>query len=319
VTATPVRGPIDPELQRALDRLPSVGTESHLDDLELIRSLRDTLAMLEALGTTLPSDPNVATENVAVPSPRSEGDLLVRLYRPTERGEGALLFLHGGAYVLGDAYVEESRCLHLASEGRCLVASVEYALAPEKPFPAGLEDAYAGLEWLGAHATELGVAPGRIAIGGSSAGAGLTAALALLARDRGGPQVCFQLLVYPMLDDRMETPSMRMDDTALFTPRAARHAWAHYLGGRPADHLSSPGRATDLRGLPPAYVLVAEHDPLRDEGIDYARKLVEAGVATELHLFAGTFHGFDLIGARTRLGRQALEEQARALRHALVT
>jgi acetyl esterase len=319
VTATPVRGPIDPELQGALDRLPSVGTETRLDDLELIRSLRDTMAILQALGTSLPSDEHVTTENVTVRVPSRDGELRVRLYRPAERGDGALLFLHGGAYVLGDAYVEESRCLHLASEARCLVASVDYALAPESPFPAGLEDAYAGLQWLHANASELGVTTSRIAVGGSSAGAGLSAALALLARDRGGPPICFQLLVYPMLDDRMETPSMRMEDTALFTPRAARDAWAHYLGGRPADHLAAPGRAAHLPGLPPAYVLVAEHDPLRAEGIDYARKLVEAGVPTELHLFPGTFHGFDLIGARTRLGRQALEEQASALRHALAT
>lgn len=319
MTTPPVRGAIDPELQRALDRLPPVGTESRLDDLELIRSLRDTLGMLQALGTTLPSDDQVATDNVTVPTPHPDGELLVRLYRPAERGDGALLFLHGGAYILGDAYVEEARCLHLASEGRCLVASVDYALAPESPFPAGLEDAYTGLEWLHGHAAELGVAPGRIAVGGSSAGAGLAAALALLARDRGGPPICFQLLVYPMLDDRMETASMRMEDTALFTPRAARDAWAHYLGGRVADHLAAPGRAADVSDLPPAYLLVAEHDPLRDEGIDYAKKLVAAGIPTELHLFPGTFHGFDLIGARTRIGRQALEEQASALRHALVT
>lgn len=319
MTATPVRGPIEPELQRALDRLPAVGTESRLDDLELIHSLRDTLAMLQALGTSLPSDEHVSTENVEIAGEDRGSGLLVRLYRPARRGDGALLFLHGGAYVLGDAYVEEARCLHLASESQCLVASVDYALAPESPFPAGLEDAYAALEWLHAHCAELGVVPGRIAVGGSSAGAGLAAALALLAREWGGPPVCFQLLVYPMLDDRMETPSMRMEDTALFTPRAARDAWAHYLGTRQADHLAAPGRAVDVSGLPPAYVLVAEHDPLRDEGIDYARKLAEAGVPTELHLFPGTFHGFDLIGARTRIGRQALEEQASALRHALVT
>ena len=319
MTAAPVPGLIEPELQRILDRLPPVGTESSLDDLGLIHSLRDTRAMLRALGTSLPSDDRVTTEDLVVRSPRRDGEVPVRLYRPAQRGHGALVFLHGGAYVFGDVYVEEARCLHLAAEARCLVASAGYALAPESPFPAGLEDAYAALEWLFGHAAELDVAPERIAIGGSSAGAGLAAALALLARERGGPHACFQLLVYPMLDDRMETPSMGVEDTALFTPRAARDAWAHYLGGHPADHLAAPGRAHDLTALPPAYVLVAEHDPLRDEGIDYAKKLVEAGVPTELHLFPGTFHGFDLVGARTRIGRRALEEQAAALRHALVT
>jgi acetyl esterase/lipase len=310
---------IDPELTRILDGLPSVGTESHLHDLELIRSLRDTLAIMEVLGTTLPSDERVTVENVSVPGPHAGGEVLVRLYRPVERGSGALLFLHGGAYVLGDVYVEEERCLQLAVEGRCLVVSVDYALAPEAPYPAGLEDAYAGLRWVSTQATTLGIDPSRVAVGGSSAGGGLAAALALLARERGGPPVCFQLLVYPMLDDRMDTPSMSLAGTPLLSPRAAADGWGHYLAGRPADHLAAPGRASDLGDLPTAYVVVAEHDPLRDEGIDYARRLVAAGVPTELHLYPGTFHGFDLVGARTRIGRRALEEQARALRQALVT
>jgi acetyl esterase/lipase len=312
-------GALDPELARVLEHLPSAGTEAHLDDLELIRSLRDTLAIMKALGTSLPTDERVTVENVSVPGPAEGSEILVRLYRPAQRGTGALLFLHGGAYVLGDVYVEEQKCLQLAADGRCVVASVDYALAPESPFPAGLEDAYAGLRWLMAKATALGVDPARIAVGGSSAGAGLAAALALLARQRGGPPICFQLLVYPMLDDRMDTPSMSMTGTPLFTPRAAADAWGHYLAGRAADHLAAPGRATDLRGLPPAYVVVAEHDPLRDEGLDYARRLVEAGVPTELHLYPGTFHGFDLVGAHTGIGRRALEEQASALRRALVT
>ena len=310
---------LDPELAVVLERMAPAGTESQLDDLNFIRSLRDTFAMMKVLGTSLPTDERVTVENVSVPGPGDGREILVRLYRPVDRGEGALLYLHGGAYVLGDVYTEEEKCLHLAAEGRCLVASVGYALAPESPYPAGLEDAYAGLQWLSANATALGARPTRVAIGGTSAGAGLAAALALLARERGGPSICFQLLVYPMLDDRMDTPSMSMEATPLFTPRSAAQTWVHYLAGRPADHLAAPGRATDLRGLPPAYVLVAEHDPLRDEGADYARKLVEAGVPTELHLFPGTFHGFDLVGGRTRIGRRALDEQARALRHALAT
>ncbi len=316
---TPAETNLDPELAQVLAGIPSVGTETRLDDLEVIRSLRDTLTMLNMLGAQLPSNERVEVENVWVPGREPGAEVLVRLYRPAEHEGGALVFLHGSAYVLGDVYVEEERCLQLATGGRCLVASVGYALAPEEPFPAGLEDAYAALRWLAGEAETLHVDSARIAVGGSSAGAGLAAALVLLTHERDGPPVCFQMLVYPMLDDRLETPSMRMKGTPLFSRDAAADAWGHYLAGRPADHLAAPGRATRLEGLPPAYVLVAEHDPLRDEGIDYARKLVESGVPTELHLYPRTFHGFDLVGSRTAVGSQALEEQARALRHALVT
>lgn len=301
---------LDPELARVCASLPSPGIEGRLDDLDLIRSMRDTLAIMEAQGRRLPTDPRVHVENVTVPGRAPGEELLVRLYRPVEADGGALLFLHGGAHVLGDVYVEEQRCLRLAAEGRCLVASVEYALAPEEPFPADLEDAYAALGWLSGHAEILEVDDRRIGVGGGSAGGGLAAALALAARHRGGPALCWQMLVYPMLDDRLETPSMQMAETALFSRRAAADAWTHYLGGQPATDLAAPGRAEDLSDLPPAYVMVAECDPLRDEGIDYARRLIEAGVPAELHLFPGTFHGFDLVGYNTAVGRRALAEQA---------
>ena len=313
---TPV---LDPQLDRVVRAMPDFGTEARLDDLELIRSLRDTPAMLRALGTTLATDDRVEVENRHVPGRAAGRDLLVRLYRPRQHDGGALLFLHGGAYVLGDVYVEEQRCLHLAAEAGALVVSVEYALAPEEPFPAGLEDAYAALAWVVTEAEALGVDRDRVAIGGSSAGAGLAAALALLARRRSGPAACFQLLVYPMLDDKMDSASMQLAGTPLFSQRAAADAWAHYLGGRDADELAAPARAESLAGLPPAYLMVAEHDPLRDEGIAYAGMLIRAGVGCELHLFPGTFHGFDLVCPRSALGRRALEEQALALRRGLTT
>lgn len=308
---------IDPELAQSLAALPSSGLDTGLDDMGLIHMMRDSLAIMKTLGTSLPTDERVEAENISIPG-RAEGhELLMRIYRPRSQRGGGLLFLHGGAYVLGDVYVEEQRCLHLAAEAECLVASVGYALAPEEPFPAGLEDAYRALQWLTGEAPALGIDPARLAVGGSSAGAGLAAALTLLARHRKGPPISWQLLVYPMLDDRLATPSMELSGTPLFTRQAAADAWAHYLGVRPADQFGAAGRATDLRGLPPAYVLVAEHDPLRDEGVDYARRLVEAGVSTELHLYPGTFHGFELVGARTAVGRRALDEQARAVREAL--
>jgi acetyl esterase len=333
-----VMGGLDPELARVLERFGEVGTEARLDDLELIRSLRDTLAIHEALGASLPVHRRVHTRNLEVPGRQPGRQLLVRLYRPDEHDGAALLFLHGGAFVLGDVYVEEERCLRWAADAGVLVASVGYALAPEEPFPAGLEDAYAALGWLVAESNGLGVDPGRVAVGGSSAGAGLAAALTLAVRRRGGPALGGQILVYPMLDDRLDTPSMQLRGTPLFSRQAAADAWAHYLGGPggagpdsptpggggvtgdgpaarlgPSAHLAAAGRATDLGGLPPAYVMVAEFDPLRDEGITYARRLVEAGVSCELHLFPGTFHGFEIPGSRTGVGERALREQAGAL------
>ncbi|HAM01281.1 MAG TPA: esterase [Acidimicrobiaceae bacterium] len=326
----PPSGTVDPELAHALGRLPEAGTEARLEDMRLIRALRDTLAMMEALGAKLPTHPDVHVENVHVPGRTPDRTLLVRLYRPAAHHGGALLFLHGGAFVLGDVYVEEERCQHLAAGAGVLVASVDYALAPEEPFPAALEDAYCGLSWLVAEAPGLGVDRRRVAVGGSSAGAGLAAALSLMARERAGPGLAFQLLVYPMLDDRLATTSMGLAGTPLFSRAAAADAWGHYLGSSPEAgqggpaarlgrhaHLAAPARAADLGGLPPAYVLVAELDPLRDEGIDYARKLTNAGVPCELHLFPGTYHGFDIVGSRTAVGRRALEEQTEALARAL--
>ncbi|MDX3229929.1 alpha/beta hydrolase [Streptomyces sp. ME19-01-6] len=170
--------------------------------------------------------------------------------------------------------------------------------SPEHPFPAGLEDSYAALVWTAGHAAELDIDPARLAIGGDSAGGGLATALALMARDRGGPALCFQYLGVPMLDDRMETASMRVfTDTPVWNRPIAEICWSHYLGGEgrrggpEVPEYAAPARVADLSGLPPAFVYVCEFDPLRDEGMSYAQRLVQAGVTTELHLYPGTFHG----------------------------
>ncbi|HLX87388.1 MAG TPA: alpha/beta hydrolase [Acidimicrobiales bacterium] len=303
---------LDPELATLLGRMPT-GAGTGFDDMDLVRWLRDTPSMLRGMGRDIPTRGDVQVENRTLPS-----GVGARIYTPGEHHGGVLLFLHGGGYVIGDLYIEEQRCLTLASAGQCLVVSVDYALAPEQPYPAALDDALAGLAWVAAHAGELGADASRLGVGGSSAGAGLAAAVCLAARDRGGPAIAFQLLVYPMLDDRLDTPSqIASTGMALIDRVALGQAWSHYLGGRPADAYAAPARAEDLSGLPPAYVLAAEHDPLRDEDLAYARRLVESGVPTELHLYPGTFHGFDLVGVHTDVGRRAVAEQADALRRAL--
>lgn len=223
--------------------------------------------------------------------------LRLRLYRPRSIGVGpALVYCHGGAFLLGFPELEDPGCFRYALGAECTVVSVDYRLAPEHPFPAGLEDCFAAVEWVVRNHRELGIDADRVAVGGSSAGGALAAAVALMARDRRGPRLCFQLLVYPVLDDRLNTPSMfSFTDTPVFARRTAKAMWRHYLGRQRSDisPYAAPARATDLSGLPRTYVEACALDPLRDENIGYATRLLQAGVATELHVNPGTPHGFD--------------------------
>ena len=317
--------PLDPELAKALASFPGVDPGAHLQDINIVKMLRSTLDLLQATGASLPTDDRVTVQDHLMPGVEAGTELPVRVYTPVTRGSGlspGLVFFHGGAFVICDRFTEELRCLRYAAEAACVVVSVDYRLAPEHPYPAGVEDCFAGLEWTVAHSSDLGVDPGRVGVAGSSAGGALAAAVALMARDRGGPALVFQLLNYPVIDDRMQTPSMQaFDATPLWTSGSTADMWQYYLGD-PGERgevspYAAPGRSTDLSGLPPAYVLTAELDPLRDEGIAYASRLMEAGVPTELHTVAGACHGFDIIAGDGDLGRRAIEEQVRALRRGL--
>ena len=257
----------DPELLPLIDVLPAVS----LDDLDAARQ-----GLLD-LVTPMNAHVDLAGVTVAdhhVPGPDDAPDVLVRLYRPEgdvpAAGRPALLDIHGGGFVVGAIDMEHAFGAQVARDLGVVVAAVEYRLAPEHPFPAGIEDCYAALAWLHASAAELGIDPDRIAVGGQSAGGGLAAGTVLLARDRGGPPVCFQFLGIPELDHRLETTSMRtFVDTPMWHRASAIKSWEMYLG---PDHkgdvspYASPSLATDLRGLPPAYVTTMEFDPLRDEG-----------------------------------------------------
>ena len=230
-----------------------------------------------------------------------------------------MLYLHGGGFCLGSVEAEHLGALAAAAAADAVVVSVEYRLAPEHPFPAGLEDCYAALRWMASEPAALGIDPDRIAVMGSSAGGGLSAGLALLARDRGGPKLCFQLLSIPELDDRLETPSMRrFVDTPLWNRPNAELSWRYYLGGNEGEvsPYAAPARATDLSGLPPAYVSTMEFDPLRDEGIVYAMRLLEHGVTVELHQYPGTFHGSHIIQS-ARVSQRTFAEMMDALRRGL--
>jgi acetyl esterase len=216
--------------------------------------------------------------------------------------------------------MEHSNAVRLANDLGAVVVSVEYRLAPENPYPAAIEDCDAALCWVHEQASELGVDPTRVAVVGSSAGGGLAAGLNLLARDRGGPPICFQFLGIPEIDDRLDTPSMQQFvDTPMWTRASAEQSWRRYLGdlyGGDVPAYAAPARATDLSGLPPTYVSTMEYDPLRDEGIIYALRLLQAGVSVELHSFPGTFHGSAAVTSAAVTQRQ-FAEMALALRRAL--
>jgi acetyl esterase len=296
---------MDPELEAFIPLLPQ------LDPSDPVTA-RKTFAELAATAPT-PDTVDMAIEDRTVPA---DPDVPVRIYRP-QQAQGAVVWLHGGGWVVGDLDTEHPWATLLARRSGATVISVGYRLAPEHPFPAAHDDAYAVLTWTTEHAAELGIDPGRIAVGGHSAGGGLAAGIALRARDQQGPPIRFQLLNQPGLDDRLETWSARsFTDTPWWNRDKLAAAWRYYLGGAPASPYAAPARADDLSGLPPAYVATAEFCPNRDEDMIYALRLLQAGVSVELHQWAGTFHGSQAIQSAEVSQRQVAELGA-ALRRAL--
>jgi acetyl esterase len=304
---------LDPELAAAVDFLPKLPMG---EPAEARAALRQMIA--DVPRPPLPE--GVTTVDRTVPGVDGN-EIPVRVYSPTRDGAPvpAVLYIHGGGFVVGDLDTEHANAMSTADALGVVAVSVDYRLAPEHPFPAGVEDCYSVLTWLAAEAVSLGVDPQRIAVFGQSAGGGLAAGLALMARDRGGPALCFQVLGIPELDDRLETPSMvAFTDTPMWNRPSAERSWRYYLGEGANGETSpyaAPARAEDLSGLPPAYVSTCEYDPLRDEGIIYALRLLQAGVSVELHQFAGTFHGSTILPADVSRRQQA--EMVDALRRGL--
>jgi acetyl esterase/lipase len=307
---------IHPELRRAAQLYRLV---DHGDPRSVRREAARRIKVSRLAGLWPETDPAVKVEDTVV-----SGKVGVRIYRPVSgmAPHAGVLYMHGGAFISGDLDFEHPRCLEMCRQTGFVVVSVDYRLAPEFPFPAGLDDCMLAFAWLcGEGAEMLGVDPARIAVAGASAGGALAAAICLKARDLDLPMPRMQLLLYPVTDDRLATASMRgFTDTPAWTYRDSAHMWHHYLG--PPEQrgtvsaYAAPARATDLSGLPMAYVMVAQYDPLRDEGAAYARRLVAAGVPTELHQFAGTFHGFDTL-ASVAVSQRALRETYDVLRSAV--
>jgi acetyl esterase/lipase len=277
---------LDAEIAPVLDAFP-VAFALSVDGLPAMRSTRSEMfADIEL------SDAVERTDHVVSDDPR----VVVRVHRP--RGvDGPLpcvYSIHGGGYVLGSYDMDDAKFDRWCPAFPCVGVSVEYRLAPEAPYPGPLDDCYAGLQWIHDHAAELGIAPDRIGIAGVSAGGGLAAALALLVRDRGELTVAFQLLECPMLDDRQTTSSSRLDGLPIWSRESNEFGWRAYLGdlyGGDVPAYAAPARATDLTGLPPALVIVGGADGFRDEDIDYALRLNQSGVPTELHVLPGAPHG----------------------------
>ncbi len=242
----------------------------------------------------------VIAEDRTIPGLPGDPELPVRIYQAEERTgiTPVFLWIHGGGYVVGDVELDDLLCRQLALAGSCVVVAVNYRLAPEHPYPVPLEDCYTTLKWLATHAEELAIDSSRMCAGGASAGGGLSAGLALLARDRGEFKLAWQLLLYPMIDDRnTQLPSETVPDTLVWTRPNNYHGWRAYLGHEPGSRevepYAAPARAENLEGLPPAFIGTGDLDLFAEESLEYARKLVAAGVPTEFHMYPGVPHGFD--------------------------
>ncbi len=290
---------VDPEIMPILDMFPALNLTT-----ETLPQARVSLKEMNAQTlSTLPEFPDIFVSERYIPGPQGAPDVRVLVYLPKNVSAPlpALLWVHGGGYVLGNADLADPQMKGIVSATGCAAVAVDYRLAPEVPHPGPVEDCYAALKWLYTNASDLGVDATHIAIGGDSAGGGLTAGLALLTRDRGEVPLVFQLLIYPMLDDRTVTATDPHPYTGeyIWTADANRFGWTSLLGQEPGGAEVSPyaaaARAENLEGLPPTFIGVGTLDLFLEEDIEYARRLIRAGVPTELHVYPGAFHGFPMV------------------------
>ncbi|NQT16750.1 MAG: alpha/beta hydrolase [Planctomycetes bacterium] len=307
--------PIDPQVQALLDEIDALDAPP----LHTLGPEKARIAAAADSGAVERRPPLAAREDRTVPGPA--GPIPVRIYVPRGEGPwGILVFYHGGGWVLGGIATHDVTCCQLADAAGCMVVSVDYRLAPEHKYPAAVDDAYAAVEWVFEHAESMGGDPRRVAVGGDSAGGNLAAAVCLMARDRNAFQPRFQLLIYPIVDYHLNTPSYLENAEGCFLTRETmKWFWQCYLqrdedGRHP---YASPLRAEDLGGLPEALVITAEYDPLRDEGEAYAARLRQAGVTVTQTRYDGMIHAFFRRTAQFDKARAAMQEVSEALRRAL--
>lgn len=307
---------INPELAQSLKNNPwlEIPYATLLEnDPQQVRVIEASLAEQE-VAAVLPE--GLAVENIFIPGlTASDPEVRLRIYK--EKGatdKPVLLYFHGGGFVFGNPEQSDELFYHLVPDSGYTVVSVAYRLAPESPFPAAIEDGYAALLWLAKHGSEIGIDPQKIIVGGRSAGGALATALALMARDKKGPQIHFQILSYPVTDYSCSSPSMlEFTDSPIWDYASAKRSWELYLKDHslPVSPYASPLSATDFSNLPAAFIMACELDPLRDEAIDYAQKLMQAGVAVELQVLPGAIHVFDVFPSS--LSDQYYQTQLRIL------
>jgi acetyl esterase len=307
--------PLDPQAQKVVDTIAALNLKPIKDSTpaEAREAMRTRTAALGPVEDV----PAVADHRVPVPG----GEITVRVYAPAGVGpHPVLVFYHGGGWVIGDLYTHDGLCRSIVNAAGCAVASVDYRLAPEFTFPVAVEDSYTALKWVAANAPRLGLDSARVAVGGDSAGGNLAAVMALLSRDRRGPRILLQVLVYPVTNHDFGTTSYRENATGyVLTTEDMRWFWRHYLSREEQGQevSASPFRAKSLADLPPALVITAGCDPLRDEGEAYAARLRDAGAPVTLTQYPGMFHGFLRMTRILDQARAALDEVAGALRKAL--
>ncbi len=305
--------PVDAQTQTVLDLLAQAPAVDYADlPVAAARAMYDNMNMPTSI------TPVAHVEDRVAPGPA--GDVPIRIYKPSDDPAlPVLVYFHGGGWVIGSIETHDGPCRDLAVQTGCCVVSVEYRLAPESPYPAAPEDCFAVTQWIAANGEALGVDAARIAVGGDSAGGNLAAVVSLMARERGGPALCHQLLIYPVTNHAFDTASYSENaEGYLLTRDFMQWFWGHYLddAAKGKEATASPLQASDLSGLPPATVITAEFDPLRDEGEAYGRRLIEAGVKTTVARYGGVIHGFFGMGNVIDKANAAVAQAAEALRGA---
>ena len=302
--------PLDPQVKALLDMTKGLLSFSELSP----DAARKQSSEMRALRNAQP--PAVANvEDRRIPGPI--GSIPVRIYTPAGKGPfPVLVYYHGGGFVIGDLESHDGVCRQLTNGAGCVTVAVDYRLAPEAKFPAAVDDCYAATRWVSEHAAQLNADPNRLAVGGDSAGGNLAAVISTMARDQKTPKIEFQLLIYPATDITCAAPSHKTNTEYILTPADIRWFMGHYLRSDDdrRNPLASPLFTASFKGLPPALIITAEFDPLRDEGEDYGRKLREAGVPVQVSRYEGMVHGFISMSDMIDKGKAGIAEAAAALK-----
>ena len=308
---------LHPQAQAILDGMAAAGLSKGLDAFDGMTAPQ-AREMMDKMRVVLPEEPVHEVRDITIPGPL--GDTPARLYKPSAATNlPVLVWYHGGGWVIGSVEGSDPTARSLANQSGCAVVSVDYHMAPEYKFPGPVEDCYAAAKWVAEHAAELGVDGSKLAVGGDSAGGNLAAAVAIMAAERGGPKIGYQLLVYPVTDYNFETPTYATNANGyLLTIGSMKWFWNHYLND-PSDglnHYASPLRAKDLSGQPPALVITAEYDPLCSEGEAYAARLRAAGVPVTQQRYDGMIHGFFGMAAAMDDAKAAVAQASECLKSA---